>query len=88
MATGMATAIAIGIMAAVIPIRTAATTDTVLPAANSTAAVREHCCCCRVGGPVSGAVVDDNAITADAPEASLLPPSGDGPNGRGDNKDS
>ncbi len=70
------TAIAIGIMAVVIPIRTAATTDAVLPAADSADAVRERCRCCPVGGPVGGVVVDDDAVTVDAPEASPLPPSG------------
>ena len=76
MATGTVTAIAIGIVAVVIPIRTAATTDTVLPAAYSADAVRERCCCCRVGGPMGGAVVNDNAFAADALEASPLPPLG------------
>ncbi len=76
MGTGTATAIAIGIVAIVIPICTAATTDAVLPAADSANAVREHCHCCRVGGPIGGVVVDDDAFTADAPEALPLPPSG------------
>ena len=72
----MATAIAIGIAAVVIPIRTAASIYAVLPAADSAGAVRERCHCCRVGGPVGGVVVDDDAVAADAPEASPLPPSG------------
>ena len=75
-ATATATATTIGIMAVVIPIRTAATTDAVLPAANSADAVRERCHRCRVGGPVGGVVVDDDAVAVDAPEASPLPPSG------------
>ena len=69
--TGTGTAIAISIVAVVIPIRTAATTDAVLPAA-----VRERCHCCRVGGPGGGIVVDNDAVAADAPEASPLPPLG------------
>ena len=72
----MATAIAIGIVAVVIPIRTAATTGAVLPTTDSAVAVRERCRCCCVGGPLSGIVIDDDAIAADAPEASPLPPSG------------
>jgi len=74
--TGTATVIAIGVMVAAIPIRAAATTDAILPAANSTTAVPAHCRRCRVGGPVGGAVVDDDAVAADAPEAPPLPPSG------------
>ncbi len=65
--TGTATAIAIGVIVVVISIRTAATTDTVLLAADSAAAVRARCHPCRVGGPVSGVVVDNDAVTADAP---------------------
>jgi len=68
--------IAIGIVAIVISIRTAATTDPVLPAADSAAAIQERCHHCRVRGPVSGIVVDNNAVPSDAPEASPLPPSG------------
>jgi uncharacterized membrane protein YgcG len=74
MATAMA--ITISIVAIVIPIRTAVTTDALLPAADSDAAIRERCRRCRVGGPVGGVVVNDNAIAADAPEASPLPLSG------------
>ena len=44
-----------------------------LPAADSAAAVREHCHRCRIGGPVGGVVIDDDAVAADAPEASPLP---------------
>ena len=69
-----ATVIAIGIVAVVIPIRTAATTNPILPTANSAAAVQEHCHRCRIRGPVG--VVDNNAVAADTPEASPLPPSG------------
>ena len=76
MGTATATAIAIGIVAVVIPIRTAATTDAVLPAVNSAAAVREHCHHCRVRAPVGSVVVNDDAIAADAPEASPLSLSG------------
>ena len=65
--TGTATAIAIGVVVVVISIQTAATTDTVLPAADSAAAVRARCHPCRVGGPVSGVVVDNDAVTVDAP---------------------
>ena len=70
-----ATAIAIGILDVVIPIRTAATTDPILPAADSAAAVWEHCRRCHVGGPVGGIVINNDAVAADAPEASPLPPS-------------
>jgi hypothetical protein len=100
--TVTATVIAISILAVVIPIRTAATTDPILPTADSTAAVREHCRRCRVGGLICGVVIDSNVIAADAPEASLLPPSsamdptavamtktldGDGNGGDGDSDD-
>jgi len=46
-----------------------------LPAADSAAAVQEHCRRCRIRGPVGGVVVDDNAVAADALEASPLLPS-------------
>ena len=59
--------IAIGVIVIVISICTAATTDAVLPAADSAAAVRARCHPCRVGGPVSGVVVDNDAVAADAP---------------------
>jgi hypothetical protein len=71
-----ATAIAISVVVIVIPIYIAATTNTVLPTANSVAAVRAHCCCCRVRGPISGVVDDNDAVVADAPGALPLPPSG------------
>ena len=58
-------------MVIVIPIGAAATTDAVLYAA-----VRARCRRCRVGGPVGDAVVDNNAIVANAPAAPPLPPSG------------
>ena len=47
----MVTAIAIGIVAVVILIRTAATTDAVLPVADSATAVQECYHRCRVGAP-------------------------------------
>ena len=73
----MGMAIAIGIMAVVIPIRTAATADAVLQAADSVAAVRERCRQCLVRAPIGGGVVINNdAIVADAPKASPLLPSG------------
>ena len=62
--TATATTIATGIVAVIIPIHTAATTNAVLPAANSARA------------PVGSVVVDDDAIPADALEASPLSPSG------------
>ena len=40
---------AIGVVIVVIPIRTAATINAVLPAAESAAAVRAHCHCCPSG---------------------------------------
>ncbi len=58
MGTGTAMAIAIGVVVIVISIRTAATTDAILPAANSAAAFRARCHHCRVGGPVSSVVVE------------------------------
>ncbi len=67
MGTGTAMAIAIGVIVAVFSIRTAATTDADLPAIDSAAAVRARCHPCRVGGPVSGVVVDNDAVTVDAP---------------------
>ena len=66
----MVTAIAIGIVAAVILIRTAATTEAVLPVADSATAVQEHYHRCRIGGPIGGVVIDSDAVAADAPEAS------------------
>jgi hypothetical protein len=69
-------AILIGNVAGIIRICTAATTDAVLLAANSTAAFRGRCHRCRVGGPVGGVDVNNDAIVADAPEASPLPPLG------------
>ena len=72
----MATVIAIGIVVIVVSIRTSATTDAVLPAADSAAAIRASCNPCRVGGPVGGIVIDNDAVAADAPAASPLPPSG------------
>jgi hypothetical protein len=57
--TGTATAIAIGVVVIVIPIGAAATTDTIL-----SATVRVRCRCCRVGGPVGGTVIDNNAVVA------------------------
>jgi hypothetical protein len=76
MGTGMATAIAIGFVVIVISIRTAATTDAILPAADSAAAVRARCHPCQFGGPVSGIVVNNDSVAADAPAALPLPPSG------------
>ena len=70
------TVIAIGVMVIFIPIRTAATTDAVLPAADSAAAVRVHCHPCPFGGLIGGVVVNDDTIAADALAASLLPPLG------------
>ncbi len=70
------TAIAIGVMVIFIPIRTAATTDAVLPAADSAAAVRVHCHPCPFGGLIGGIVVNNNTIAVDALAASLLPPLG------------
>ena len=72
MGTATAMMIAIGIVAVVIPIRTAATTDAVLPAADSATAVRENCRHCNVRAPVGDVVVDNDAITENAPEALLL----------------
>ena len=67
-------AMAIRVVAVAIPIHhSAATTNVVLPAADSAAAVRGRCRCCRVGGPVGGVVVDDETVVADAPAASPLP---------------
>ena len=66
------TAIVIDIVAVVIPIRTAATTDTILPATNSANAIRERCHCCRIRGPGGGVVDDNDSVAADAPEASPL----------------
>jgi hypothetical protein len=71
-----ATVIAIGIVVVVIPVRAAATTDALLTAANSAAAVRAHCHCSRVGGHVGGVAVNNNAVPSDALAAPLLPPSG------------
>ena len=75
MGTTTATAIAIGIVAVIIPICIAANTGAVLPAADSAAAVRERCRRCCVRFPVCGIVLGDDAIAADAPEASPLLPS-------------
>lgn len=61
--------IAIGIVVVVIPVRAAATTDALLTAANSAAAVRAHC-------HVGGVAVNNNAVPSDALAAPLLPPSG------------
>ena len=58
-------------MVVVIPIGAAATTDTVI-----SAAVWARCRRCHVGGPVGGAVVDSNAVAADAPAALPIPLSG------------
>ena len=74
--TVTAIAISISVVVIVIPVYIAATTNTVLPTANSAAAVRAHCYRCRVRGPVSSVVADDNAVVADAPGASPLPQSG------------
>ena len=63
-------------MAVVIPIHTAATTDAILPAADSAVAVRERCRRCPIRGPVIGVVVNHDVVAADAPEASPLSPSG------------
>ena len=76
MGTATAMTIVIGIVAVVIPIRTAATTDAILPAADSAAAVRECCRRCRIRGPVISVVVNNDVVAADAPEASPLSPSG------------
>jgi hypothetical protein len=57
---GIATAIAIGIMVIVVHIRTAATTNAILPATDSAAAVRARCHRCHIGGPVGSVVVDDD----------------------------
>ena len=79
--TGMAMAIAIGVMVIVVHIRTAATTNAVLPAAYSAAAVRARCHRCHVGGPVGGVVIDDDGIAA-------LSVGCDRPDGCGEDKDS
>jgi hypothetical protein len=60
------TVIAIGVVVVVIPIGAAATTD---------AAIRIHRCRRRVWALVGGVVVNDNAVPADAPAATSLPPS-------------
>jgi hypothetical protein len=70
------TAIAISVVVIVIPIRTAATTDDVLPAANSAAAVRVRCHPCPFGGLIGGIVINDDTIAADALATSPLPPLG------------
>ncbi len=72
----MVTVITICIVVVVIPIFAAATTNTVLPAANSATTVRARCRCCHIRGPVGGVVVDGDAVTAYAPAALPLPPSG------------
>ena len=69
----MATAIAISFVFVVIPIRAAATTDPVLPAADSVVSVWAHCHHCRVRGPVCGVVLDNDTIAADALAAPPLP---------------
>jgi hypothetical protein len=74
-------AIAIGVMVIFVHIHTAATTNTVLPADNSSAAVRARCHHCHVGGPAGGVLVDDNSIAVPAVGR-------DGPDGCGDDKDS
>jgi hypothetical protein len=71
-----ATAITIGVVVIVIPIRTAATTNAILPAADSATAFQARCHPCRVGGPVGSVVVDNNTVAADTPAASPLPPLG------------
>jgi hypothetical protein len=71
---GTATAIAINVMVVIIPNHAAATTDAVLPAVNSDTAVWARCRPCRIGGPIGGVVVDDDAVVADAPAAPPLPP--------------
>ncbi len=68
---GTGTGIAVGVIVIVVSIHTAATTDTVLPTADSATAVRVRCHPCRIGGPVSGIVVDEDAVTAD--DLAVLP---------------